>query len=336
MFNQSLAEVTCNEHDFISKSIDSIRRYGFCVIKDVLSNDESVNLFNGITNTLSYVTSQLPVPFDINNTNTWNTLKSLRPVKGMIFQNWGLGHCQELWNLRCNQKIIDIFNLLYGYPIGSKELLVSYDAFSFQCPPEYTGNDDFEINKWYHYDQSLERQNFECLQSWIAATDTYDGDATLAVMIYSHNLHSQIKQIIPGFSSNGDFVMLNEYIDLFKSFGCIEHRVKCPKGSLVIWDSRLLHYGAKPLKGRPNHNFRCVAYLSYTPRFLGNEKDIKRKSEIIGKRGSNGYLRTTNHWPHRPIMFPEIPSRMTKANIPNILPLPNPYINPEYLYLTGK
>ena len=49
----------------------------------------------------------------------------------------------------------------------------------------------------------------------------------------------------------------------FISDRCDMRAIKCPKGSLVVWDSRLVHCGMGVLRDRKNPNFRCINYLSY-------------------------------------------------------------------------
>lgn len=68
------------------------------------------------------------------------------PTKGMLLQNWILGHMQCLWDLRCNQNIINIFKDIYSLP-RSKDLLVSFDAVSVNLPPE-AGIGEFEKDTW--------------------------------------------------------------------------------------------------------------------------------------------------------------------------------------------
>lgn len=312
---------------------DRISKYGVCIINNVLNDQECSNLFYGLSNSLSYATSRMDKPFNISDIQTWNTIKNLTPTKGMIFQHWGLGHSQALWDIRCNPKIINIYNSFYGLPNNSNELIVSFDAFSFLCPPEVTNSGKFFKESWYHFDQSRKRPEFETLQGWVSATDTNEGDGTLSVMIYSHLLHSRSLNLG---DDKGDFIMMDEHKDLFKQYGCIEHKVTCPHGSLVLWDSRLLHYGSLPILGRANPNFRVVAYVCYAPRQLLTEKYKKNKQKSLTERNeSMGFLRTTNHHPFRPKLFSKIPFRANREFDKIIVPLPDPQIPNEFKFLTG-
>ena len=48
----------------------------------------------------------------------------------------------------------------------------------------------------------------------------------------------------------------DDQIEFYKNKGCNERYIRCPKGSMVFWDSRTLHCGVEPRKGRENQNFR--------------------------------------------------------------------------------
>ena len=324
--NQELSIDYLTEIDKVS---EKLQRYGVCIVNNVLNETECSNLVNGMLSTLSYVTSAMPTPFNVFNVDSWSTLDSLQPTRNLIYQNWGLGQSQFVWDVRCNPKCIDVFARMYG----TDDLLVSFDGFSFALPPEIkkTGN-NWEKDHWYHFDQSTTRPNFECVQGWINGFDTNPGDATLSVMIGSHALHYQYGQTHT-VDGKADWVKIDDKA-FFLSQGCIEHRIVATKGSLVLWDSRVLHYGAKPLNGRPTLNYRAVVYLCYTPRRLISEKDLKRKIEIFHKRGTKGFKRVTNHWPHRPVMFSELP-RIWDGIVPNILPLPDPIIPDNFFHIIG-
>ena len=73
--------------------------------------------------------------------------------------------------------------------IPESDLLVSFDAFSFQMPPEITKRGWNQNHTWYHTDQSYTRNNLESIQSWITGLDVEEGDATLAFLEGSNRFH---------------------------------------------------------------------------------------------------------------------------------------------------
>lgn len=324
-----------SDDNFKQDIINRINTYGVCIVKNVLSSTECSNLAIGMCNDFSYLTQRMSPVFDINNPTTWSVLEELLPVDGMLYQHWGLGQSQTIWDVRTNDKIIDVFSKIYG----TDDLLVSFDGINFSLPPEYNKNkvtQYYSEDKW-HFDQSLTNSNFECIQGWVNAFDTRDDDSTLCAMIGSQNFHYMYAQLLQqqGQVLKPDDWVRIEDVSFFTNNGCIPYRVEAPAGSLVLWDSRTLHFGSKPLPGRSSPNYRMLVYVCYTPRSLCSQSNLKRKREILLKKGKYGQHRSTNHWPHRPKLFPETP-RMWNNPIPNITALPSPLIDPKYKRLTGN
>ena len=61
--------------------------------------------------------------------------------------------------------------------------------------------------------------------------------------------------------------------------GCELHYIKCPAGSLVLWDSRTIHCGKEPDSNRTKSNYRCCVYLCYTPRSMATPTILNKKIE---------------------------------------------------------
>lgn len=316
-----------------NKIQNELNKYGFCIVNNVLTELESSKMASDMANTLSYASQQMRKPFNVYDQTTFNTLREMLPTRGFIFQNFGFGQSQVCWDIRTNPRVINCFNDLYNTPLvnGVPDLLVSMDAFSFSTPPEMNNNKGFHKESWFHFDQSTMRTNFECVQGWVTGLDVNDGDATLVVMVGSHFYHKAYGETYG--QVKDDWVKV-ENTDFFKVRGCFEQRIICPKGSLVLWDSRTLHYGSAPLFGRKVQNYRSIVYVCYTPRSLSSDKDRKYKVKYFENRGSHGYGRTMNHWPHRPKVFGEIP-RIYDGNVPLVTPLPNPIINPCFRRMIG-
>lgn len=324
----STLDITFEDPQREQKMKSQINTYGFCVVTNVLTETESNKMAYDMASTLSYVSSNMPKPFNLNDTGTYNTLREMLPTRGMIFQNFGLGQAQCCWDVRCNDKVIKCFADLYG----TSDLLTSIDGFSFTVPPEMNNGKGYNKEPWYHFDQSTQRSNFECIQGWVTALDVTQGDATLVVMVGSQKYHNEYGNKF-GYVKD-DWVLVKDNVQFFKDKGCFEYRIVCPKGSLVLWDSRCLHYGSQPLLGRSNQNYRAIVYVCYTPRDWSTEKDRKKKVEYFQARGSHGYKRTTSHWPHRPKIFAEVP-RVFDGILPPVLQLPDPIIDQKYMRLIG-
>ena len=42
----------------------------------------------------------------------------------------------------------------------------------------------------------------------------------------------------------------DRHVQWYRHRGCLRRRVAVPKGGLLLWDSRLVHCNARPIKGR--------------------------------------------------------------------------------------
>ena len=79
---------------------------------------------------------------------------------------------------------------------------------------------------------------------------------------------------------------------------CKERKIKCSAGSMVFWDSRTIHCGSEPMKGRNEKKLRNVVYLCMKPRKFSTESLIKKKQNAFQN------LRMTTHWPEKSNLFP--------------------------------
>ncbi len=308
---------------------DKLAEYGVAMIPNVLTPQECENMKSGAWDWLEYVTSDCPIPMNRAVPSTWKTFKELYPKHSMLVQQWGIGHAQFIWDVRTKPAVLQVFERIWN--TQANNLLVSFDGASFHFPPEQTGfgwvpNDPNKT--WLHSDQSYQRNGFECVQSWINAYDTNPGDATLTILEGSHRFHQEFAEY-HAVESTDDWYMLNqEQIEWYIEKGCVKRNITCPAGTLVLWDSRTIHCGKEPDRTRPQQNFRCVAYLCYTPRSKATPKLLEKKISAFEN------LRTTSHWPHKPKLFPLKPHTYGKPLAP-IKQTPPPVLEAQGLRLGG-
>jgi len=279
----------------------TLEKYGVAIIPNVISDDQSKDMLSGIWDFFEHITKKWDKPIKRHSEDTWKEIYDLYPSHSMLFQQWNVGHAQVSWDLRQNEQIVDIFAKLWNCKMD--ELLVSFDGLSFSVPPEVTRKGWWTGKTWFHTDQSYLRNDFECVQSWITALDVNDGDATLTIMESSHLYR---KEFVTKFNATGksDWYMLDKDEEQFYlDKGCSYAKIKCPKGSMVFWDSRTIHCGAEPMSDRANVNFRAIVYLCYTPRVLACEDNI------VLKRNAANNINSTSHWPHKVKIFPDKPKK---------------------------
>ena len=319
MFDQTLIET-----ENIQDARQILEEYGVCIVKNVLDNDECHELARGMIESFEYITSDMRAPFKFSKPRTWRTLQDLYPIRGMQYQHWGLGHAQYVWDVRCNPKIINAFSTLWE----TDDLVVSFDGVSFALPPELGAKEIWQEEHTFHTDQSFLKPEFECIQGHVNGMDTNPGDATLVVLVGSHKHHAAYGEL-NGIRSPKDWWKIKDH-SFFEERGCPIHRISCPKGSLVLWDSRTIHYGSAPLEGRKQANYRCLVFVCYTPRYKMTEAMRRKKIHYFEN------LQMTNHWPHAPEPFAQFP-RTYGGYLPYkvIKQLPRPEIDRQYYPLIG-
>ena len=302
-----------------------IKEYGVAIIPNILSKEEIEDFRNGARDYFKHISQTWDNPIDIYNITKGSEFYNLYPSHGMLIQHWNIGHAQFVWNLRTNVKIVDIFS--HFWDCKNEDLLVSFDGVSFNPPPELT-NKGWGRKHWLHTDQSYTRNNFECIQSWITGFDVYEGDATLMFMEKSHLYHQKFAQEFKKEDKKDWYKLTDEETRYYLDKGCELKRITCPVGSIVFWDSRIIHCGANAIKKRKQMNNRLVVYLCYMPRKLSSKKELLKKQKAFEE------LRMTSHWPTKVKLFPKNP-RTYGGKLPKITSVDKPVINELGLKLSG-
>jgi len=305
---------------------NTLQMYGVGIIPNVLDENECEKIVTGIWDYLEHITENWEMPIDRNDTKTWREFYKLYPKHSMLLQHWGVGHAQVSWDVRQNTKIVEIFAHFWECEIT--DLLVSFDGLSFHLPPEIT-NRGWNRNKtWYHTDQSFTTPEFKCIQSFITGLDINEGDATLSFMENSNNYHAEFKNRYLIANKNDWYKLDSDEQEFYIEKGCNIKNIKCPKGSLVVWDSRTIHCGIEASNKRVLPNIRAIIYLCYMPRILCSQKNLKKKQKAFNE------LRTTSHYPCDIKLFAMYPHTFG-GEIPIITQIEKPILNDLGKLLAG-
>jgi hypothetical protein len=300
----------------------TLEQYGVAIIPHVLNKQECQTMLDGMWQSFEHITQQWEKPIQKNN---YDSFKLLYPLHNQLYQRYTLTHSQYYWDIRQNEKIVDLFSTLWE--VNNEDLLVSFDGLSFCLPPEITKR-GWHHKDWLHTDQSFTNNQLTSIQSWVTALDINKGDATLTFLEKSHLYHEQFSKHFK-ITDKSDWYKLNEKeLDFYKQLGCEKKAISCPAGSMVFWDSRTIHAGQNPIKGREHAHTRCIVYLCYTPRIKSTPSQLKKKQKAFEE------LRTTNHCPHKPKLFPVHP-RTYGQPLPVITPVSQPLLSPLGKRLAG-
>ena len=263
-----------------------IEKNGFVIVKDVLNADECKEVIDEIWDSMEKITAKLHVELDRNKPATWSNIKKQHNIRN-IYCNHGIAHTDVLWKIRQNSNILQVYSTLLR--CRPKDLLVSFDGVSVHTPPEYSNNKRgwYNNNSWYHVDSGTNRQ---CFQSWVTARDVNPGDYTIGFFVKSHKSFNNFRRRF-NITSKKNFYKLRTKQEM-EYYEARHHqiRISCPAGSLVVWDSRLLHSGLEPLRTRTNPNHRTVCFVSYGNRVNATPKTLHKRISLYRNR------RATTHW----------------------------------------
>lgn len=307
-----------------------IIKYGVAIIPGVINEKECESMISGTWDYVEHITQTWNTPIDRNDKSSWRELFQLVPMHGMLMQHYNVGHVQSSWDLRQNPKIVKIYSELWE--VEPEELLVSFDGMSFSTPPETT-NRGWHRGTWYHTDQSYTRKGLDSIQSWVTAFDVNEGDGTLAVLEKSNSYHEEFGKKF-NVTNKDDWYKLSEEKGELKFYldkGCKPLKIICKKGDMVFFDSRTIHCGSEPMKGRKSPNFRLVVYLCYSPRIKATKAELKKKQKAFDE------LRTTSHCPHiiTNKLFAKTPRAYGGKPLPEITLINPPKLSSLGLILAG-
>lgn len=274
----------------------TLERYGIAIVPGVLDSTERKMMIDGLWSHFSRMLPRLKR----DDPSTWREVFKLYPKHGMLHQNYQVGVCQAVFDIRQNPKVTAAFEQIFG----TKKLTSSIDGVAFGLDPKETSR-GWDGKPWLHLDQAAKkdgsRSGFECVQSWVTAEDVGEGDATLRVLVGSHILHGEFSKEF-GTTSNHDWFMLkDEHVHWYHKRKCQVYDVSCPAGSQVFWDSRTVHSGRAPIKGRESHRNRYVVYASYLPQSCISPAQAAKKRKAVMEG------RMTSHWADVRKTFPQKP-----------------------------
>lgn len=243
-------------------------------------------------------------------------LFSLYPLHSMLLQHY-VGHMQSVWNVRQHPAVHRVFEQIWG----TEDLYVSFDGISALVPPETTGRGFLKPStaNWLHVDQSPHKTGRWSVQGFVNLYDVDDMDASLLVVPGSH-LEDRSGLAVRG-QNTTDWLMMTDRADDAR-------KVVAKAGDLVLWDSRTIHQGSLPSRGRPTarvaptglmagHEYspRLVVYVCMLPRLRLTNLQKRKRAEALEKR------RMTNHWGTK--LFPLAPRRYG-GPVPTIVAPPAP------------
>lgn len=261
------------------------------MVGGVLSQTECDDAVDGLWEWLGSLGSGI----DRSNPATWSSDKWPISSGHALIQNYAIGHAPFAWDVRMNSNVRKVFGDLWG----TEDLITSFNGVCVMRPPELT-KCIFRPSldkSWLHCDQSKKtvdkvptRHEWQCIQGAVNLEASGRGDGCFRVLSGSHLLHAAA----PWVGTGKDWYKLSaDDITFYKGQGCVDTLVTCPKGGMVLWDSRAVHANTKPVRDRQFPRFRYTNFVCMTPRSHLTRSGAKRRREAFEND------RTTSHWPNR-------------------------------------
>jgi hypothetical protein len=228
------------------------------------------------------------------------------------------GQTQVMWDLRQDPRIIDVFAQIWN----TSDLIVSMDGLSFMCPPEIR---EGYVEPWPHVDQAiLRRQDGVAsnnhppidfisesvlktlpytIQGQFLFEDSFEGDGGFYCIPESHLRFTEFAPQLEKICEITDNLERKKTrIKFFEDFFAhikdtsgnpyVKKHITAPRGSLILWDSRTLHWNQHASQNRPysdNPKVRMVGYLCYVPKTRLTTEGMILRKEAFNKGVSTGH-----------------------------------------------
>ena len=298
------------------------QKYGYAVVPSVITFEEAKSYQS---RAFTWLRSLDNPRLDLTDPSTW-TLENLPSISAInTFNHYGVVHEKFMWDLRLEPKVRDAFVQIWN----TEELLVSFDALNITLPrrPGHVPRE-----RWPHIDQSPYRKGLKCVQGIVTLSDSGPDDGGLTVWPGTHEVTERFFEEHTDkrtWEAKDFYRYTHEQLCWFEKQGYSEHKVTAAPGDLIIWDSRLIHYGAE--QKETSDVIRTAIYVSYAPRSFATTEALETKREAFEK-----YLATT-HWPYDNITlrsnFPVL--KDGNADKRRREPLEKPQPSTELLQLAG-
>ena len=303
------------EEQSLAPYLKDLEELGYCVIPQILSVSETENLYERVWH--EFIEKAWP-NCRMDNRSNWKEAFPLHNKRG-IFAG-PAGQIQVMWDLRQDPRIVDVF----AYVWNTEDLIVSMDGLSLMCPPEIReGYYEF----WPHVDQTVLRRKDGfahsnhppmgfvsesalstkpfTIQGQFLFEDSFEGDGGFYCIPKSHLRfeefapHVETIDVLEVSSAERRAIRnayFREFFGLDEGDYCMK-QITAPRGSLILWDSRTIHWNQHASKDRLSSDqpkMRMIGYLCYVPkaRLTDEGRAVRREAFEQGV--------ATGHNPARP------------------------------------
>lgn len=304
--------ISFNDVDFVNKLILKFKANGLVVINDIFSDSECDIMVDNIVNNFIKLCSGI----DKNKiSETWIPENLPSQTKSGLFQTL-VSNLQTIWEIRSNQKIKTIFEILYSNfkQREIKDFIVSGDAINLK--PGIIGPYTTKKSRdWAHLDQTIKNDIYKCVQGQVVLTNT---TASFVSTPTSHLIFDKIMDELQVDCDDNWLKFNDKQLKTIKKLidkNLWQIPILSKKGSFIVWSSTLIHSARFQIgyeSEKPNDKYfgwRCIVYVCYRPKEEFTEEELKKRIDAFESN------KVTNHWSQK--IMSKKPGRETYDNKKN-------------------
>lgn len=270
--------------------IQDLENNGYAIIENVIPTQETDILRQRLWT--EYIEKAWP-NIKYNDRSTWNQHFPIHNVSCIVAGP--VGQTQVMWDIRQDPRVVNIFSQIWN--VKPEELIVSFDGISLMCPPEIRKPPTSE--PWPHVDQSLTfntaipkflgKSNVKSdpwtIQGQFLFEDSGDKDGGFYCLPKSHLQFNEFMKYL-NTPKNSDECH-NSIFSFFKHL--TKTHVTAKKGSLILWDSRNVHWNQHPELPRKDPLVRTVGFICYVPKYRLDIKNAILRGIAMGEGNATGH-----------------------------------------------
>ena len=290
--------------------LKDLEELGYCVIPNVFSTSETKRLYERVW--LEYIEKAWP-SCKMDDSRRWENTFPIHQQSGIFCGP--AGQIQVMWDLRQDPRIVEVFEQVWN----TSDLIVSMDGLCLMCPQEIR---ESNFDPWPHVDQAVLRRqdnvahdnnssadfvsesllttNPFTIQGQFLFEDSFDGDGGFYCIPKSHLKFKEFAPQLEEFSQGpqSEAAYFKYLLDFFdhatdeSGNPYCKKQIMAPRGSLILWDSRTVHWNQHANKDRPysdHPKIRMVGYLCYVPKTRLTEENRLLRIQIFEEGVSTGH-----------------------------------------------
>lgn len=274
--------------DKVRQAAIDLEEKGYAVIPGVYSQEECGQKIEAMWQHLNEISDGKLTP---EKDYAHMRANELLPHKHGIIESWRFGHLRTIREIRRDKRIISIFALLYG----TDQLTGSMDRVNFKFP----GRPYKSAGTWPHVDQHAAKLERISIQSYVTFLDCDADSPGNRFYEGSHKIFGEFFAAKRG-DKAGDWNTLTDEERVSLPKRCPLVKPTCSAGSMILWDSRVVH---DPSDGSNFDAGRFVVYVCY------NKLWEKANDTKFWEKKKAAFLdcRSTSHAPLPQKMFAKCP-----------------------------